>query len=100
MTPTYLHFNENYNKDKNYYIVLDGSNIVTEYTRYFNKQRKKRSSIFIVGNILVDRWLLPKKRTWKNGNYEEFRYKIIHVGYKDKTTHLTAGEIYQLEKIN
>ena len=99
MTPTYLHFNENYNESKTYYVVLDNSNIVTEYTRYFNKQQRKRSNVFLDGDILVGRWLLPKKRTWKEGNYEEYKYKVVNVGYKDKTTHLTTGKIYQLEKI-
>lgn len=99
MAPTYLHFNENYDENKTYYVVLDNSDIVTDYTRYFNEKQRKTSSIFLDGDILVCRWLLPKKRVWKKGNYEEYRYRVVNVGYKDKTTHLTTGLIYQLEKI-
>lgn len=99
MAPTYLHFNENYIENKIYYVVLDNSDIVTEYTRYFNKQQRKSSNIFFDGNILVCRWLLPKKRVWKKGNYKEYKYKVVNVGHKDKTSHLTTGKIYQLEKI-
>lgn len=100
MKHTYLHFNEKYNEDKTFYVVLDGSDIIKEYTRFWSAQQRKRCRIFIDGDIIITKWLSPKKRTWKLGNYEEYKYKVINVGYKDKTAKLSAGLIYQLEKID
>lgn len=100
MKPTYLHFNEKYNEDKTFYVVLDGSDIIKEYTRFWNAQKRKRSDVYILNDKLVIRELKPFKRSWKKGNFNEYLYKIVNVGYKDKTAKLSAGLIYQLEKID
>ena len=93
MKPTYLHFNENYKSDNEYYVVLDGR-------KFWRNNQRSRSRIFIDGDIFCVQNLLPKKSTWKDGNYTERKYKVVNVGYKDKTTHLATGKIYQLEKIS
>lgn len=99
MKASYLHFNNNYTEGKNYFIVGNDGDIVREYTKKLISKDKTRSRIFTEEKTLVVQTLLPKKRNWKEGNYKEYRYKIIKVGYKDATTHLSAGQIYQLEKM-
>lgn len=100
MIPTYLHFNENYKNNNEYYVVLDGSDLVSEYTKFWRNSQRSRSRVFLDGDTFCVQILLPKKSTWKAGNYTERKYKVVNVGYKDKTTHLTTGKIYQLEKID
>lgn len=99
MKASFLHFNGNYNEDKSYFIVVNGRDIVHEYAGQLIGTDKTRIRIFTEEKTLVVQTLLPKKRNWKEGNYKEYRYKIINVGYKDATTHLPAGQIYQLEKM-
>ena len=101
MTPSYLHFNENYKPENGpHYVVLDGHTFVQTCTKFWTSRERARTRMAVDGNTFTKQTLKARKRAWNPGNYTEFKYRLVEVGTKDRTTHLPEGKIYQLFPIS
>ena len=101
MTPSYLHFNENYKPENGrHYVVLNSQTFVQAFTKFWTSRERARTRMSVDGDIFTEQTLKARKRAWNPGNYTELKYRLVEVGTKDKTTHLPEGKIYQLFPIS
>ena len=101
MTPSYLHFNENYKPENGrHYVVLAGHTFVQTYTKFWTSRERARTRLNVSDGIFTLQRLKDRKRAWNPGNYTEIKYRLVEVGKKDRTKHLPEGKIYQLFPIS
>jgi len=95
--PDYYCFNEHYNPEQMFYVVLDNQSFLSAYKRF--NRTNARTIIEDFPMVLTIATLKPFKRNWTNENTNKVTYLKVVVGTKKETTHLGTGTLYQLTKI-
>ncbi len=92
-------FKNNVNIITNFIVVFDGEDIGGKILMKGFKNKRCIVNYNSENMTINCKILKPYKRTYIEGNYNEYVYSIECVGNKRPTTHLPAGLLFQLKLI-